>query len=126
MVIESFFAFIAGMFVREWARAIASMFKKKKPPPPDRDVGDLVLHIKSGLPLLLLEEMTHGTFSACYITPYAANQGAVVGNENESVDELDLVSVKNAHDRISWPDYTNKLSDRENANYAKAMLTIAK
>jgi len=76
--------------------------------------------------MVLIEQLTHDQFRARFITPQAKALGATVGNDKKPMTEDDDALVRYAHDREKWPDYTHKLSDGENANYTKAMLTEAK
>lgn len=95
-----------------------------KPKPVERDVGDIVKHRRSGLPIVLLEMLTHDRFRGCFITPHARELGAVVSDDQKPMNELDDILVSRLQERECWPDYTHKLSDGEHANYAKAMLAV--
>jgi hypothetical protein len=96
-----------------------------KPKPTERDIGDIVKHNQSGLPIVLLEQLTHDKFRGCFITPHAQALGAAVGGgDKKPVDELDDILVSRVQEVEIWPDYTHKLSDGEHANYAKAMLAV--
>lgn len=111
---------LIGLFVREWSRCIASMFRKKKPASPARAVGDLVTCSETGLPVLLTTQYSFDKFEACYITPHAKDMGAKV--QGKGKNELDMMIILHAQNHERWPAYIKPLSDAEHANYAKAML----
>jgi hypothetical protein len=71
------------------------------------------------LPVLLKEELTYGSWKACYITPRAAAMGAKIGDQ--PIDEMkDWLAIK--LDNNMWKRYPHELSDGESANFARAML----
>jgi hypothetical protein len=116
-------SFIFGAFVENAIWYGCSGSRKPAAPTPapkPRDVGDLLLQRASGIPILLVEKVSHDKFKACYITEHASTFGAKVADEQK--DELELFAALNVNDRDVWPDYPHPLSDTEHANYAKAML----
>lgn len=119
--------FMAGVATCVSVQTIWSMLHKKKPEPvilPPRQTGDLLLHKVSGLPVLLLGQISHDKFNACYITPNCHQLNATVGPGDVHKKALEQWFALHTNNRNVWPDYTHPLSDEEHRNYAKAMLEV--
>jgi hypothetical protein len=121
-----FSSFILGVSVALAVRHIIGQVRRlrSKPapaPPRAREEGDVVLNINVDLPVLLIEKLSHDEFRGCYITPHAGKIGATVNNER--VDECKDILIMRVNDRKLWPDYPHPLSDKEQANLMKMMLT---
>jgi hypothetical protein len=112
-----------GFLLSNWAGFARKIFGKPALPPaplPPRDIGDIVKHSETGLPVVLTEKLSHDKFKATFITPHCGKLGAKI--RGDAIKPLEEFLAKYAQDRGSWPDYLHPLSDEEHRNYGIAML----